>query len=443
MPQLPLSESAFDTRAVMVEAGAIRRTAALFREQFGERTARIIADTRTWEAAGAQLDAHLRDTGIACAPAYVFAESDLPAEMSHVTALEAAVTGTDVVPVAVGAGTVNDLVKLASHRTARPYMVVATAASMDGYNAFGASITHRGSKQTFDCPAPRAVVADLDVLCAAPPELSAAGYADLLAKVPAGADWLLADALGVDALDPAAWSTVQAGLKDALAHPEGVGRGDREAIRRLTEGLLASGFAMQISRTSRPASGAEHQFSHLWDMEHHTHGGRVPLHGLKVGIATLAVTRLYEALLEQPLEQLDVGACCAAWSDLGGVDRVLRRLFTDDALLRKAGEETRAKWVDRETLAGHLTRVREVWPELRGQLRHQLVPSAEVERRLRAVGAPTDPQEIGLSPERLRSSFMRAYHLRRRYTVLDLAVRTGTLERCLASVAAAEQTRHL
>jgi glycerol-1-phosphate dehydrogenase [NAD(P)+] len=43
-------------------------------------------------------------------------------------------------------------------------MIAATAASMDGYTAFGAAITHDGFKQTFACPAPRAVVADLDIL---------------------------------------------------------------------------------------------------------------------------------------------------------------------------------------------------------------------------------------------------------------------------------------
>ena len=35
-------------------------------------------------------------------------------------------------------------------------MSVATAASMDGYTAFGAAITKEGYKQTMTCPAPRA-----------------------------------------------------------------------------------------------------------------------------------------------------------------------------------------------------------------------------------------------------------------------------------------------
>src|SRR4029077_17844815 len=104
----------------------------------------------------------------------------------------------DAIPIAVGSGTINDLTKLAAHHAGRSYLCVATAASMDGYTAFGASITYQGSKQTFDCPAPAAVIADLDIICAAPGDMNAWGYADLLAKVTAGADWLLADALGIE-----------------------------------------------------------------------------------------------------------------------------------------------------------------------------------------------------------------------------------------------------
>ena len=62
------------------------------------------------------------------------------------------------------------MTKLASHHCQRPYLCVATAASMDGYTAFGASITREGSKQTFDCPAPVAVLADLEAIEAAPPK---------------------------------------------------------------------------------------------------------------------------------------------------------------------------------------------------------------------------------------------------------------------------------
>jgi glycerol-1-phosphate dehydrogenase [NAD(P)+] len=77
-------------------------------------------------------------------------------------------------------------------------------------------------------------------------------------------------------------------------------------MRALIEGLLMTGLAMQYCQSSRPASGAEHQFSHLWDMQHHRHFERTPWHGCKVAIGTLAATMLYEQLMAEGMEDLDV-----------------------------------------------------------------------------------------------------------------------------------------
>ena len=149
---------------------------------------------------------------------FVYRDPALYAEIRFVRELEDALRAHDAIPIAVGSGTINDLVKLAAHRVGRPgYLCVATAASMDGYTAFGASITSEGAKQTFNCPAPRAVIADVDVIRRAPPELTASGYADLSAKITAGADWILADALGAEPIDARAWEIVQGGLRAGAA----------------------------------------------------------------------------------------------------------------------------------------------------------------------------------------------------------------------------------
>ena len=153
-------------------------------------------------------------------PAFIFTQPDLYAEYSYIDLLVESLKEHDAIPVAVGSGTINDLTKLSSHLTGRRYMCVATAASMDGYTAFGASITAEGAKQTFSCPAPLAVLADTNIIRKAPGIMTASGYADLFAKVTAGADWILADWMGVEKIDETAWSIVQDGLHDALANPE-------------------------------------------------------------------------------------------------------------------------------------------------------------------------------------------------------------------------------
>ena len=307
--------AAHDTRALEIGSGVLNKTPEIFRQQFGERAAVIVADENTFRAAGQVVLEAFQRAGETCLGPFIFSNSVLYAEYSHVAELERSLKQHNAIPVAVGAGTINDLTKLAAYRVDRPYLCVATAASMDGYTAFGASIMFEGSKQTFQCPAPAAVIADLDVICAAPGDMNAWGYTDLLAKVTAGADWILADALGVEAINEQAWQVAQSHLREFVNEPAGIRMREPRAIRRLMEGLMLGGLAMQCAKSSRAASGAEHQFSHLWDMQHHRHEGKAPSHGFKVGIGTLAATALYDYLLAQSLEELDINGCCAAWPD--------------------------------------------------------------------------------------------------------------------------------
>lgn len=427
--------SARETRALTVGVGVLRDTARVFLEHFPGQRAVVIADETTFGLAGQPVADALRAAGVQCLAPFIYTDPALYAEFRFVEQLEASLRQHDAIPVALGSGTVNDLTKLAAHRTGRPaYMCVATAASMDGYTAFGASITFEGAKQTFNCPAPRAVVADLEVIRRAPPEMTASGYADLSAKITAGADWIVADALGAEAIDPRAWAIVQGGLRDSLADPAGARAGREAAIGPLVEGLMLGGFAMQWSKSSRPASGAEHQFSHLWDMEHHVHHGEAPSHGFKVGIATLAVTRFYEQFLAHDFSALDVDRCVAAWPGAEAAEARVRTMFAGTDFIPTAVAETRAKQVATAELRAQLERLKAGWPELRRRLQAQLLPSVEMKRRLDLVGAPTEPEQIGISRTRLRESFFRAYHIRRRFTVLDVAVRTATLDPLLAGL---------
>ena len=426
--------TARETRCLEIGLGVSAATPRIFRQQFGERPAVIVADLNTYRAAGQAVAAAFRAARHPMLEPFIFRVPDLYAEHSYVAELESALRNHTAVPVAVGSGTINNLTKLASHRTNRPYMCVATAASVDGYTAFGASITYQGAKQTFLCPAPVAVVADLDVICAAPGDMNAWGYADLVAKVPAGADWILADELSAEPINRQAWAMVQVRLRELVADPAGVRGRNPAAIGKLVEGLMLSGFAMQSAKSSRVASGAEHQFSHLWDMQHHTYNGRAPSHGFKVGIGTLAVTALYERLLAKEMERLDVERCCAAWPDEKWWVVRARDLLGDGALAEGAAGELRAKYSSPAQLSEQLRLLKSAWPKLRERLSAQLLPLAALRQMLQDAGAPTEPEQIGITRARLRTSYWQALCIRRRFTALDLAVRTGLLDACLDEI---------
>ena len=426
---------ATDTEALRIGRGALGRTADLFREMFPGLRPIIIADPTTFRVAGERLQECFTAEGLRPERPFIFTDDDLHAEWRFVEMLDGKLASTDAVAVAVGSGTINDLTKLCSHRRGRRYMTVATAASMDGYTAFGASVTYEGAKQTFSCPAPLAVVADTEIIASAPAEMTASGYADLLAKISAGADWILSDALGVEPLDDFAFSVVQDGLKDALSDPKGARAGDLKCVERLIEGLLLGGFAMQAHKSSRPASGAEHQFSHLWNMEHHCMAdGRVPSHGFQVSIGLLASTALYERLLAEDMSSLDVGECVRRWPTLEQARQRATEMFVGTDFPTIGATETEAKYVTAEQLGRQLNVLKGDWPRIRERLKRQIIPFSDAARRLAAVGAPVLPEQIGISRQRLRDSAIRAQHIRRRYTILDLAVRTCRLDDWLDAV---------
>lgn len=423
--------AASETKDLKIGPTLLKTVAELFKTQFPGKKAVIIADTITYKIAGETVFAAFEKAGVEQIEPFIYNDPHLYAEYKFVDQLVDFLKTTDAIPVAVGSGTINDLTKLASHLTDRQYLCVATAASMDGYTAFGASITADGAKQTFNCPAPQACLADTDIICNAPSEMTASGYADLFAKITAGADWILADALNVEKIDEKAWSIVQGGLHESLADPEGVKKGDTAAITKLVEGLMLGGFAMQWHKTSRPASGAEHQFSHLWNMEHHLHKGEHISHGFQVSIGTIAITAFYEQVLKTDFSQLDIDKCLANWPSAAQLDKESLEIFVGTDFPEIGLQETRAKYIDHEKLRAQLTILKENWTEIKSRLEAQIVPYQEAKRRLALVGAPTAPDQISISRTRLRETFIRAQYIRRRFTVLDLAVRTGYLDQWL------------
>ena len=333
------------------------------------------------------------------------------------------------VPVAVGSGVINDLTKRASGELGVPYMVVGTAASVDGYSSFGAAlVSPEGAKQTYPCPAPRAIVADLDVMRTAPREMAAYGFADLMAKAPAGADWILAAEIGATEWHDDAWHIVQDGIPEAIGDAEGVARGETAAMTRFVEGLMMSGFAMQAMQSSRPASGAEHMFSHILDMTHHTYRGELVSHGAQVGVFTLFMTRFHEELLKFDMASLDVEKCVADWQewDKGG-EALAVEIFKNSNFPRLGVEQSQPKWQTKDELRATLTAAKARWPEISARLHRQLVPSAEIERRLKAVGSPASPADIGVANDFIEKNILFAMFMRNRYNALDFAFRLGKL----------------
>ena len=426
--------AATDTAALEIGVNILDRVPAMFSEQFPQSRALIVADENTWRAAGETVYSYLQQAGVECDEPYIFTDKDLHAEWHFIEMLDAKLSATDAIAVAVGSGTINDLCKLSSYHCNRPYMCVATAASVDGYSSFGASITYKSMKQTFTCPAPRAILADVGVMARAPREMTAAGYADLAAKIPAGAEWIIADFVGSEPIHPEAWHISQSNLKASLADPEGVAALREEAIAPFVEGLMLSGFAMQAARSSRPASCTDHLFSHLWNMRDHKHNGATPSHGFQVSVGTLMMCAMFDQMYKSDFTALDVDACVKAWPSADEIRTRAEQLFAGEAYADMGVTEMMAKYDDAQEVRRQLQLVKDNWPDLMARLKEQCYTFEQMHRMLSIVGAPTKPEDVGITKERMRADVPYVRHIRRRYNMMDLGLRAQLLDRWVDGV---------
>ncbi len=422
--------TATDTKAIEIGRGVVARTGDVFAALFPGRTAIIVADENHWRVAGEQAAASLTAAGVPQAEPYIFPGTPtLYAGYDNIETLRDAIAGLDAVVVAVASGTLNDIAKRAVGELGRPYICVGTAASMDGYASFGSSISKDGFKQTLSCPAPAAVIADLDIMAGAPVRLTATGFGDLIEKVPAGGDWIIADELGIERIDPAVWDLVQGPLRDALSDPQGCKDGNPDSLTGLAEGLIMSGLAMQAFQSSRPASGGGHHFSHLWEMEHYGLDWDPPLsHGFKVGLGTVAVAALYEVVLAKDIPALiDVDAAVAAHPSWEQTEAVVRTVLSPD-LHEAAIAQTKGKYLDADALRARLQLVVERWPSISSRLRDQLLPASVLQEKLDVVGAISHPDQIGMSRESFRDTYHRARWIRARYVLTDLLTEANIID---------------
>ena len=417
MPLISVPEG-LQTGAFLLGHGALNSVPELLKTYFPGKTPWIIADGNTWAAAGERVFQLLKEARLDPAEPYLFpAEPRLHPDYAISQKL-AEIMPENCVPTAVGSGVINDLVKCAAGIKDVRYCCVATACSVDGYTSKGGAMTVEGTKKTVPCPPPYAICADVDVLEKAPAPMFASGYADLLAKITGGADWIIADELGFEPIRQDIWQLIQVPLREQIAHPSDMGP--------VFNGLASSGYGMQMYHDSRPASGSEHMYSHIWEMEGLTFQGEDVSHGFKVAIGTLTSTLLFEYVIQNDFDSLK--------ERMKKPLTAAERKQEIDALLVKncygAGpaETAMQKYLTPEQTLERRKLIESKWERLRQRLKEQIIPFEGLRNMLKQANCPITPQEIGLSREQYLHAVPTAQLIRARYTVLDLIYECGLLD---------------
>lgn len=348
-----------DIQAIRVGSGVIQELPGILRD-LGASHIFLVADNYTYEAAGRQVEQLLDQAGLSYHKRVFQTETPLVPNEYALGSVLAAMTSQDDMLLAVGSGTLNDVTKYVSARTGIPYVIAATAPSMDGYASTVAPTILDGFKTTLPAVYPAAIVADVDILKDAPMPMLTAGFGDIIGKFTSLADWRLSHQLNGEYYCPEVAGVIEAAVETCAANAQALAQREPQAIQAVTEALILSGLAMGMVGVSRPASGAEHQMAHYWEMDALRRGEEHPLHGNAVGVGTVLAASLYEMAAEylpqgfaapdkgQILACLQAAGSCADPKELGIRQELclesllhameLRDRFTVQKLLEQKGK---------------------------------------------------------------------------------------------------------
>ena len=317
-----------DIQAIRVGSGVIQELPGILRD-LGASHIFLVTDNYTYEAAGRQVEQLLDQAGLAYHKRVFQTETPLVPNEYALGSVLAAMTSQDDMLLAVGSGTLNDVTKYVSARTGIPYVIAATAPSMDGYASTVAPTILDGFKTTLPAVYPAAIVADVDILKDAPMPMLTAGFGDIIGKFTSLADWRLSHQLNGEYYCPEVAGVIEAAVETCAANAKALAQREPQAVQAVTEALILSGLAMGMMGVSRPASGAEHQMAHYWEMDALRRGEEHPLHGNAVGVGTVLAASLYEMAAEylpqgfaapdkgQILACLQAAGSCADPKELG------------------------------------------------------------------------------------------------------------------------------
>lgn len=195
--------------------------------------------------------------------------------------------------IAVGSGTINDICREISFKMQIPYMIVCTAPSMDGYSSVVSPLIVDNYKKTFNAVYPWAIVADTDIMREAPLIMIQAGIGDILGKYTALTDWFLAKEVENEYYCPEVAEFMRRAVNKCANSLEAIVNRDESAILNLVEALILSGIAIGMVGNSCPASGAEHHFSHYWEIDAIQNHREHALHGNSVGLGCIISSYIY------------------------------------------------------------------------------------------------------------------------------------------------------
>lgn len=408
---------------VIVKEGAILELPRLLK-QYDAKKVFLVADQNTYAAAGKAVTAVI-ESSVKIASCIFDGEALEPDEHSVGRAIMYYESDCDVV-IGVGSGVINDISKIVANVAGKPYIIVGTAPSMDGYASATSSMTRDGLKISLNSKCADVIIGDLDVLCQAPAKMMASGLGDMLAKYVSICEWRIANLITGEYYCEDIAQLVREALKRCTDNAEGLLKRDREAVKAVFKGLVIGGVAMAYAGVSRPASGVEHYFSHVWDMRGVEFGTQVDLHGIQCAMATYHAVKLYETIKNVKPDYEKANAYVQAF-DHPAWEETLREFLGKSSEAMIALEKKEGKY-RKDTHAARFAVIEKNWDAILQIMAEELPSSQEIKNILDTIGISADLTTIGVDTACARTSFMATKDIRDKYVLSRLAWDLGILD---------------
>ena len=389
----------------------------------------ILSDPDTFRAAGHNV-CHLLDSRDITYTSFILPrEHPEPDETCVGSALMHCPGKSDLI-IGIGSGVINDTCKILSHLTGKPFIMTATAPSMDGYASATSSMSMDGLKVSLPSRCADVVIGDTDILKKAPLHMLSSGIGDMIAKYVSIAEWRISHEITGEYYNEEIARMVRSALKKCTDHAGALMKRDPAAVEAVFEGLIIGGIAMAYAGVSRPASGVEHYFSHVWDMRSLQFGSKTDLHGIQCAMASYHAVRLYAALRNIVPDKEKAARSVAAF-DYEHWKEQLRSFLGKSAETMIELEKKEGKY-RKETHASRLDRILSSWPKILQILDEELPSEQELSSLLQTVHISPDLNTIGVDPECARMTFLATKDIRDKYVLSRLAWDLGISEELCA-----------
>ena len=314
----------------------------------------------------------------------------------------------------IGSGVINDCCKVLCHAIGKKQLIIGTAPSMDGYASNSSSMIRERIKVSLYNAAPAAIICDIDIIKNAPMRMLWAGFGDMLAKYIAQCEWRISNLVTGEYYCENIAGLMRESLRKVVENAAGLKNRDEKAVQATVEGLVLSGIAMSYAGISRPASGLEHYFSHLWEMMCLDRGKPYELHGIQVGVGTLITLKLYDYIRTITPDRQLAEDFINQFSDEEW-QRMIRRIFGKAAETVIQQEHEQFHKNDKARHAKRLDRIIDGWDEIQRFIAEELPETEQIAAMMRDLGMPMMPADIDISQEDTENAFIGSRDIRDKY----------------------------